>query len=152
MFKQKPFIFSFLVLAILVVLHFAGSYYSLYWQFPWFDILVHIFSGLWISSLILWLASILGQINSLKEYKIKSFLIAVISAILVGVLWELVENFSQVVDINSSVYAWNTALDILSDGLGGILAFLYFTRRKRCADENTCVLHPFYNQTGIVKN
>ncbi len=152
MFQQKPFIFSFLVLAILVFLHLFGSFYSLYWKFFWFDSLVHLFSGLWVSLLVLWLASILGQVNSLKEYKIKSFLIAVISAILAGVLWELVENFSQVVDINSSVYVWNTVLDILSDGLGGILAFLYFTKRKRCVDEGTCVLHPFYDQTGIIKN
>jgi uncharacterized membrane protein YeaQ/YmgE (transglycosylase-associated protein family) len=93
MFKQKPFSFSFLVLVVLIALHSIGSYYSLYWRFDWYDSVVHIISGLWAALLILWLASVLGQVNSLKEYKLKSFLIAVVSAILIGIVWELVENY-----------------------------------------------------------
>lgn len=151
MFKQKPFPFSLLILGILIALHVIGSYFSWYWVYPWFDILVHIFSGLWVGLVMLWLALSLGEINSMREYMIKSLLIAVISALLVGVVWELVENFSQVVFVNASGYAFDTILDLLNDVIGGLLAFLYFVRRRRCLDKTYNVLHPFYNQTGVIK-
>ena len=152
MFKQKPFPFSFLVLAVLIALHSVGSYYSLYWRFSWYDSVVHIISGLWVALLILWLASVLGQVNSLKEYKLKSFLIAVIAAVLIGIVWELVENYYQVTYTNVGGYYLDTAMDLLSDGLGGVLAYLYFIRRRRCEDSSCDILHPFYNQTGLIKN
>jgi hypothetical protein len=150
-FKQKPFYFSFLILIILAGLHLSGSYYSWYWQFFWFDSVVHIVAGLWSALLILWLASVFGQINSLVEYKTKTFLIAFISALLIGVIWELVENYYQVTYISMDGYYFDTAMDILNGGLGGILAYLYFIRRKRCSADCQNNLHPFYNQTGLIK-
>ena len=150
-FKQKPFLFSFLVLAVLVTLHLVGSYYSLYWKFDWYDSVVHIVSGLWAALLILWLASAFGQISSLKEYKTKAFLVAFISAVLIGIVWELVENYYQVTYISAGGYYFDTAMDLLNDGLGGILAYLYFIRRKKCLEHDPEILHPFYNQTGIIK-
>jgi hypothetical protein len=150
-YKQKPFPFSLIILAVLIILHSVGSAYSLYWQFPWYDVLVHTMSGLWIALLILWLASVFSQINSLKEYKVKSFLIAFLSAVLVGVVWELIENYYQLAFIRDAGYGLNTALDIVNDSIGGILAYLYFIKRRRCEDKTCDVLHPFYNQTGIIK-
>ena len=152
MFKQKPFFASMFVLFFLLALHAGGSYYSLYWKFSWFDVLVHLMSGLWVGLVILWLISVLGQINSLKEYRVRSFLIALVAALLFGVIWELIENFSQITYSSVSGYGLDTAGDILSDGVGGILASLYFIRRKRCNDNPCDILHPFYNQTGIIKN
>jgi len=152
MFKQKPFPFSLLILVILVALHLTGSYYSLYWLYPWFDIVVHIFGGLWIALVILWLVSYLGQINSLKEYKVKSFLIAITATALTGIVWELVENFTQITSVNANGYGLDTAGDILSGALGGVLAYFYFVRRRKCLDKTVDILHPFYNQTGIIKN
>lgn len=152
MFKQKPFPFSITILIILIVLHLTGSYFSWYWVFDWYDILVHIISGLWVASLLLWLAVCLGQVNSLKEYKVKTFLITFISAILLGVVWEIVENLSQVTSIDMPGYYLDTASDILNDGIGGILAFLYFIRKKKGQVQDSEIMHPFYNQTGLTNN
>ncbi len=152
MFKQKPFPASLIVLVILIALHGVGSYYSLYWRFSWYDVLVHIFSGLWIALILLWLASVLGQINSLKEYKVKSFLIAFVSAVLIGVIWELVENYGQITYTNMQGYGLDTALDILNDALGGILAYLYFVKKRKQPIQEVEIMHPFYNQTGIIKS
>ncbi len=153
MYKQKPFPFSLIILILLIVLHTVGSYYSWYWVYPWFDLLVHIMSGLWIALTILWLSSYLGQINSLKEYKVKSFLIAFLSAILFGVVWEMIENMSQITFVSVDGYYLDTAGDIISDGLGGVLAFWYFVRRAKCLDKTAEVLHPFYNQTSrLIEN
>ena len=148
MFTKKPFPFSLLVLVILITLHISGSYLSWYWKYPWFDTIVHAMSGLWAGLLILWLAVCSGELNSLQKYRIKCFLIAVISAVVVGVAWELLEYFSQITVISASNYYFNTATDILSDMIGGVLAYLYFTQVKKCEPESQDVLHPFYNQTG----
>lgn len=150
-FTEKPFPFSLLILFLLITAHLVGSYYSLYWRFAWYDFVVHALSGLWAALLILWLSAIFKQINSLKEYKAKAFLISFLAAILIGVIWELVENYSGVISVNKSGYYLDTALDILSDGLGGVLAFWYFVRRKRSVEANQDNLHPFYNQTGLIK-
>lgn len=150
MYKQKPFPFSLLILGVLITLHSVGSYLSWYWVYPWFDIVVHIFSGLWIGLVMLWLASILGLLNLLNGYKLRSFFIAIISALFIGIVWELVENLTQVTYTSAAGYSFNTAQDIFNDAIGGVLAYLYFVRTKKCLD-NTCdVLHPFYNQTGII--
>jgi len=151
-FKQKPFPFSLLVLVILIALHIVGSYHSWYWAYSWFDVVVHIVSGLWVALLILWLASVFGQINSLKEYKTKSLLIALISAVLFGVIWELLENFGHLTYVSDKGYSLNTALDLLNGILGALLAYLYFVRRKKCVEEHVDNLHPFYNSTGIIKS
>ena len=152
MLKQKPFLFSFLILGILIILHSVGSYYSWYWLYPRFDIIVHVFGGLWVALLALWLTSIFGRVNSFKNYKLKVFFISFISAVVIGLLWELLENLSQTTFVDSSGYYLNTALDILGDGLGGVLAFLYFIRRKKITNTNYDVLHPFYNKTGLINN
>ncbi len=129
----------------------VGSYYSWYWSYSWFDIVVHIFSGLWVGLIILWLASIFDQINSLKEYKVKSFLIAIISAIIFGVAWELLEVFNQITFTDMRGYGLDTAGDILNAGLGGVLAYLYFIKKTKCSATSSEVLHPFYNQIGLIK-
>lgn len=149
MYKLKPFPFSFLVLGLLIILHTVGSYLFWYWAYPGYDILVHIVSGLWVALVILWLAIVLGQINSLREYKIKTFLIAFVSAILVGVVWELVENLSQVTFVNAAGYYLNTAIDIVSDGAGGILAYLYFIQRKKGERSNRSLLPTIFDQTRL---
>jgi uncharacterized membrane protein len=150
MFKQKPFPFSVLVLIVLIGIHAAGSYFSWYWTYSWFDSVVHILAGLWASSVFLWLASYLNQIDSLKEYRVKSFLIALVSAALIGVIWELLENFWQLAVIDAPNYKLNTALDLVSDIIGGVLAYLYFTKKTCKTKILTDNLHPFYNNIGIM--
>lgn len=131
MFRQKPFPFSFVVLIILFIFHLINSHYSLYWKYPHLDIVIHILSGLWLTLVCLWLFFIFGQIDSLREYKIKSFLISFIVSILFGIFWEILENFAKVNYVNSDVYYLDTTLDILSGGFGGILAYFYFIKMKK---------------------
>lgn len=150
MLKQKPLPFSFLVLAILVALHLVGSSFSWYWVYPWFDVLVHILGGLWVGLVFLWLASYLNQINSLKDYRAKSLLIALVAALLVGVVWELIENYAQIAFVNANSYSLNTALDLLNDSIGGILAYLYFVKRTRACKKESLILHPFYDKIRSV--
>ena len=148
MFKQKPFPFSLIVLAVLIGLHLAGSYYNWYWSYNYFEVIIHILAGLWVGSLFLWLASCLSQIDSMKEYRTKSFLIALVAAALVGVAWELLENFGHLAFINADMYSFNTAIDLSNDIIGGILAYLYFIRRTSLA-KPIAGLHPFYDKASV---
>ncbi len=152
MFKQKPFIASIIIGLLLISLHTIGSYLSWYWKYPFFDILVHLVGGMWIAFIFLWLAICFGQIKDLKEYKVKSFLIAFISAILVGVMWEIFENLFQITYVDMAGYYLDTAIDILNSGLGGILAYIYFVKKRRCFDHSCEVLHPFHDQIGLIEN
>lgn len=149
MFKQKPFPFSVLVLIILIGLHLIGSYYSWYWLYPQFEIIIHVLAGLWAGLIFLWLASCFNQINSLIEYKTKSLLIAILAAGLLGITWELLENFGQLAYIYADNYAFNTAMDLLNDIFGGVLAYLYFIRKTKVIKNDIDLLHPFYNQISI---
>lgn len=147
MFKQKPFPFSMVVLVIVVGLHLAGSHYFWYWLYPWFEVIVHILAGVWIASLFLWLASCFNQIDSMKEYRTKSLLIALVSAALIGVVWELLEYFGQLNFVNADSYRFNTAMDLLNDVIGGVLAYLYFIKRTTCTPHySNEILHPFYDK------
>ncbi len=149
MFKQTPFPFSALILAILITFYSVGSSFSLYWFYPQFDLLLHTLAGLWIALVLLWLASSFGQINSMKEYKVKSFLIAFISAALLGIIWEILENIFQLSSVNSSNYAFDTAMDVFTDALGGALAYLYFVQRKKNKVKIPDVIHPFFDKSEI---
>ena len=141
-----------------MAVHFISSYFSLYWfwKVSWLsaspmEVLVHILSGVWVASLVLWLASVWDHFQSLNEYKIRSFLIAIISALIMGALWELTESYSQIILTSGADYVKNTILDLTNDILGGILAYLYFIKRKKCLDESSAVLHDFYNKIGVTK-
>jgi hypothetical protein len=155
MLKQKPFPFSLLVLFILIALHLVGSYFSWYWLYPWFEGVVHILAGAWIALVFLWLASYLNQINSMVEYKTKALLIAIISAGLFGVVWELLENYYQITAISDPGYAFDTAMDLLNDIIGGVFAYLYFikNKNKKCEIKSpTDEIEPFYNKLGLIND
>jgi hypothetical protein len=152
MFKQKPFPFSLVVLVAIILFHTIASYRSWYWLYPWSDVIIHLLCGLWIGLILLWLASVFNQINSLRDYRVKSFLITLFSTVLFGVIWEILEVYGQITFTYLSAYGLDTAGDILSGAVGGILAYLYFCQRNRVRIKSVEVMHPFYNQTGLIKS
>ncbi len=85
----------------------------------------------------------------MKEYKVKSLLIALISAVLFGIVWELVENLMHITFTAASGYGLDTAMDLLNDTIGGILAYLYFIKRRRGLKADSAILHPFYDQVCV---
>ena len=85
----------------------------------------------------------------MKEYKVKSFLIAFISAALLGIILEILENIFQLSFVNSSNYTFDTATDIFTDALGGALAYLYFVQRKKKKVKPPDVIHPFFDKSEI---
>lgn len=124
MLKQPLFLFSFILIIIIALLHIVALEFHLYWLFWWFDMLTHFLGGLWVSLISIWFVFFSG-IESFKLVRNKKnvFFTAIISVIIIGVLWEAFEFFSDFpTEIN---YYKDTAIDIVMDIFGSLVGFLY---------------------------
>lgn len=131
MLDKRVFKFSLLILAVSITLYSAFSEFAIFLYNSQLDILLRAMSGLWVSLVILGLALYFGTFVSLKDYKVKSFLIAFVSATLIGVVWELIRNYYKLTDVLADNYNFITAMHILTNAIGGTLAHFYFVKRKK---------------------
>ena len=136
--KLRAFWESFFVLILIVILHFLGSYFNLYWVYKWFDIPMHFLGGLWVVLTTLWIFCYFGHINSIINYKTRAFLVALSAILIIGIGWEIFELLVRITFINENGYWMDTSGDLLNDFLGGMVAYLYFIRGKRCSNESIC--------------
>lgn len=127
MLKQKLFLEQFILIIIIAVLHFFALQFYLYWTFEWFDILLHFLGGLWVGLVALWFFFFSGfvykDVSLVRKTRI--FLITIASVLTVGVLWEVWEVWANLVFIDEQGYFLDTALDLVMDTLGAVIAFIY---------------------------
>ncbi|PIR82793.1 hypothetical protein COU20_00495 [Candidatus Kaiserbacteria bacterium CG10_big_fil_rev_8_21_14_0_10_59_10] len=107
-----------IVLAALALLHFSALEFHLYWRYVWLDAGVHFLGGMWASFLAAWLMTLSGRGISL--------VICVSAALLLGVAWELFEVFTGMP--REANYAFDTAVDLLMDVVGGAVGALAASR------------------------
>jgi hypothetical protein len=125
MLKKRLLIANFILIIVITIVHLIATYFYLYWTFPWFDIMMHFLGGLWVGSTAVWYIYFSGYFyknNSLTTSKTRIFLVSIISALIVGVLWEVFEFYVGAVDPD---YIADTILDLIMDTLGGIVAATY---------------------------
>jgi hypothetical protein len=146
MFKQRPFGFSLLILALLITFYSVGDSLVTYWSSQQFDLLINTLTGLWVSLVILGLAAYFGQFSNLRTYKFESFMVAFVSATLIGVIWQLVLNLYSLTNVYADDYQLKTALYIFTNSLGGSLAHFYFVKRKKKVEKVVEVAYPFAEQ------
>lgn len=120
--------FAFNVLALLAVcvtgaMHWVGVEQSLYWIYPWWDILTHMLGGLTMG---LWAAAVSSR------YKLpprRALFIIVGVGLAFGVafeLWEAVEGVGG----GYGGYWFDTTKDILDDVLGAFAAWVIYRAYK----------------------
>lgn len=115
-------------LVVLVsVLNYSAYQFHWYWEFWWFDMIMHTLGGIFIASLSLWYyffrKTEAAQIVSLKT---RAFVVSFLSVAIIGIGWELFE-FSVDTFITFSKHdPVDTSSDLFFDALGGILAVLMF--------------------------
>jgi hypothetical protein len=111
---RLPWLFAALILAALLasLQHWALRDY-LYWQYPWFDTLMHFLGGLTAASFI---------VGVLREKRAQLFLIGMV---LVAVGWEVFE-FS-IGTSREANFVFDTSLDLLMDTVG--MATVYLVAR-----------------------
>lgn len=127
----RAYIPAFIVLVIIGVLHFLGTYQHLYFIFPLYDVPAHFFGGLWAGLTAVWFLKVFFK-DTRKSFTFS--LVWTLSAVLFfAVVWEMFELYSGIANpyiltvVGISYWA-DTAKDLAMGLLGGVAAFL-FTRR-----------------------
>ena len=129
--NKKLFIISFFCIIIVAIFHFFSLENSWYWTYKWIDIPVHIFAGLGIALMALWISLKVKHIDNILGYKRKALLIILLTVLLFAVCWEIYELIFKATSINYIGYWRDSISDVCGSLVGGIIAFMYFTKRKR---------------------
>lgn len=125
---RKLYSFFLLVLiSAIAVLNFYAYQFHWYWEFWWFDIIMHTLGGIWVGSAALWLRYFRNAEAEKTELRTASILLfSLASVYCIGIGWELFE-FSLDTFITFKIHnLMNTASDLFFDGAGSILAVFIF--------------------------
>ncbi|MDP3875038.1 MAG: hypothetical protein Q8Q22_00755 [bacterium] len=106
---------AFGLMIILGALHFTAIEFHFYWTLWWYDLMMHTLGGFIGGLIILWF---LESFDSSKP-----ILLALISVMIVGILWEIFEYVYDVAQVAD--YWWDTITDLIADGVGAVLACFY---------------------------
>ena len=126
MLKTPLFIWIFITIVIVAMLHFSALQFYLYWRFWWFDLLTHFLGGLWVAISFLWLFFQFGFVNIFKNDKNYNLLVAFFGSLFVGVFWEIFEYYFGLTAVNASNYVIDTVTDISFGLVGGFAAYCIF--------------------------
>lgn len=106
------------LLVVIGTLHLSALAFSLYWQYPWFDVLLHFLGGLWVFLVLVWI---------MERFHIGyTTLLIFFGVLMVGGLWELFELWAGIP--REANFVLDTSIDILMDALGGLSGMLIFKR------------------------
>jgi hypothetical protein len=117
------FILQAILIAVVGAVHLLAIQLYLYWLFPWLDIFVHFFGGLWVALAAVWLLTAAHQ----RTPFIRIFFILA----MVSIGWELFELWGGIP--REANFAFDTSLDFLMDALGGISGYFLAERLTRDA-------------------
>lgn len=78
---------------------------------------------------VLWFAYISGYIHVKHRSEIVIFSLAIVSALVVGLLWEIFEVYFGITLLSSRGYFVNNGQDIVMDIIGGAFGYAYFSYR-----------------------
>jgi len=131
MFRGRLFFVAFSVLLLVGTLHALAIYLEWYWTLRWIDMPVHFLGGMWLALTALWFFfySPRPLLSAALRWRVPAVLIAVVA---VSISWEVFE--VSIGAAGEPGYALNTARDVTSDILGGMVALAvahWFTDEKR---------------------
>ncbi len=118
-----------LLVCVIAVLHIAATVFYLYWEFWWYDMLLHFLGGVFIGLLVLWLRFLSGYVSVPASFSARhAFLFTLCWLLVIGIGWEV---FEQLIGITWSLegYWVDTSIDVALDLVGGTAAFLFFNGR-----------------------
>lgn len=116
-----------LILAgVIFILNKVALVHFFYWRFWWYDVMMHFISGALIGALALW--------GALRFYptlsKRKLFVMAILTAIVVGLGWEVMEYVGGITHSEAG-YVFDTVKDLVMDTLGSLLVCSIFMLAAR---------------------
>lgn len=125
MYTHPLFISWTLLLVTIATLHILALKFSLYWMYPWFDIMIHFLGGLFVALSVLWFLFESKYIRLNKSVR-NTIFVAGSSIILVGVGWEIFEIFAGI-PIEED-FILDTTIDLTMGVLGAIVAGFIFIK------------------------
>lgn len=127
MLNRKLFKQTFLFLLIVCILDVVAETLYLFDFIWWFDILLHFLAG-WVVAMAWILAQDFVRGESQTE-KNKVILMAILSALIIGILWEIYELYFDITSVDGishgMSYVVDTIKDLVMDMSGGLFGGLY---------------------------
>lgn len=125
-YRNKTLFILFIILVFIWGLHVLGTYFFWYWRMSWFDIIVHGLAGVWVGGISLWFYYLSGYIK--PQYYGGDFIIllSLVVVLFVGVAWEIFEVLIGSISVLYQEYSLDTAIDIIIDIVGALIASFYF--------------------------
>ena len=132
--KKESLLFVLLVLIFLIaVLHISAIELFWYWRVWWIDIVMHFLGGLWIALASLWVTFYSGLVKNVRRTPGVFFIVTVVSAIVVGIGWEVFEFLSGAfIGVGLSQ---DTFHDLFADLGGALTVFLFAVRTNNLDGE-----------------
>jgi hypothetical protein len=122
--QKKTLIASAITIWCILALQGAASVWSLYWVFPWFDMLMHFLGGMWLALTIFALMS--KHLAYLAKHPIFMLVALLGGTLFFGFLWEVMEFFIDLI-LGTDYFQPNlpdTLSDLTFDLLGGLVSFI----------------------------
>ena len=114
-----------LVIVLGVMQHAAFAEY-LYWKYWWFDIVMHFLGGAIVAVLYLWFVRFVFPV---RDARFSGVAFTLLFTFIVGIMWEVFELAIGVdTEFTGQQKLFDTALDLVMDLSGAILAYATFKR------------------------
>ena len=132
MFQKPYFLPGFVFLVLTAILHVLAVIFHLYWDFWWFDSLVHLLAGICVALMSLWFFYFSNIVKSVELSSFGIFVRLIFITLIVGIIWEIFE-FQFGISFRHSasffVYVFETASDLIMDLIGAIVIGFIATYR-----------------------
>ncbi len=125
--KHLVFLMFFLFLANTVAIKL--NWYSLIW---YFDIIMHILSGLWVGMFFLYVF----ERKESRPLDVAMFLKVFFATLAIGLLWEVYEFYLYQYLSQIPFDSVDTVADLFNDVLGSSIAFFYFSKFIMLSSQN----------------
>ncbi len=126
--KSKTLTLTLRSFATVVFLYILALYKDLFFTYWWFDIPMHFLGGFSVALASVYLIYIHNQTRMPTDRGI--FFTAILSALLVGALWEIFEYVTKI-SFTIGDYRLDTIKDLFIDIYGAIVAYIYFKRQYK---------------------
>jgi hypothetical protein len=120
---------TFVVLAVILLLHYVAVTLFLYSYVWWYDIPQHLLGGFASGLFLLWFFSSENRTGGGRMTSLRVMAIALVGAITVGLVWELFEYCAGITQNTIGSYPLDTVKDLAMDITGGYFAHVYYVAR-----------------------
>lgn len=126
--QERILKFLFVLIWALALIHMLAEQYYLYWTVRWFDMVTHFLGGAWIGLASIWVWYFSGYVRKPQFPKGRVLLLAVLSGLVVGVIWEVYEFavWKVVGRPFPENYIGDTQLDIIMDMCGAYVGYVTY--------------------------